>query len=430
MRRRAAAAWLLLAVLLLAGAVGLLRGGSAPRTGAQTPSAVVGSIPGGGQHGLLVTGRDATVPEVLAALRNGGCEPASLAQLSGGFWAVYIVGAPAVVNAAFPESLPALAPFFVRCSPSPPTPSGTPVLNWVTPRGSYTLSTNSYRGGVLYTRNFFNQFTVTGGSGSIEITANLQYAGETMVTAFVDEGASYKLTVHLLYSQRIRGLSQILTLSAPSSPSKRVTIVGDNPSQDFWFFALGDLTVEPWTQEPPLWALIVTVMSGAGTVSADIGTLWGSAEDYHSADPYEDGTEVTLTAQPARGYIFDRWELPQSVSVIEYSREPPLITLRMTGNTQVRLYFVDECPAADAEPSYDVILQNDALLSLTYVLEALLTTIPQQLDEERAREILDPLVGVATGQVAVASCRLEIAERYRDELQSAWGLAVSVEPTP
>ena len=206
--------------------------------------------------------------------------------------------------------------------------------------------------------------------------------------------------------------------------------MGDVHQEDVGLFALGELTVERWTPEPPRWSLIATVMSGAGTVSADIGTLRGSAEDYYSDDPYEDGTEVTLTAQPARGYIFDRWELRQRVSVIEYSREPPSITLRMTGNTEVRLYFVDECPAADAEPSYDVILHNDALLNLTYVLEALLTTIPQQLDEERAHEILDPLVGVATGQVVVASCRLEIAERYRDELQSAWGLAVSVEPTP
>ena len=121
----AAALMMTAGVLLILLASALVGSNGTHVARAQTPPVFVGNAPGLGEPGLLVTGQDATVPELLAALRGGGCEPAVLARLSSGSWAVHIVGAPAVVNAAFPETLVALTPFFVRCSIN-----GPPVAWW------------------------------------------------------------------------------------------------------------------------------------------------------------------------------------------------------------------------------------------------------------------------------------------------------------
>lgn len=76
---------------------------------------LVGSIPASGSAGLLVTGSAATAAGIVQELGGRGCTVASLAVLREGVWSVFVNGAPAVVNAAFPASLPGTTPFFVRC---------------------------------------------------------------------------------------------------------------------------------------------------------------------------------------------------------------------------------------------------------------------------------------------------------------------------
>ena len=74
-----------------------------------------GAAPAANSIGLLVTSGASTAPELVSALADAGCVVESLAVLTGGVWSVYISGAPDVVNAAFPASLAASTPFFVRC---------------------------------------------------------------------------------------------------------------------------------------------------------------------------------------------------------------------------------------------------------------------------------------------------------------------------
>lgn len=66
--------------------------------------------------GLLVIGADAESSALLAELSRAGCDVGTLAVIPAGRWLVYIPGAPAQVNAAFPPRLDALTPFFVRCA--------------------------------------------------------------------------------------------------------------------------------------------------------------------------------------------------------------------------------------------------------------------------------------------------------------------------
>jgi hypothetical protein len=74
-----------------------------------------GDAPAADSIGLLVTSGASTPAELITALADAGCTAESVATLTGGAWLVYISGAPDVVNAAFPTSLAATTPFFVRC---------------------------------------------------------------------------------------------------------------------------------------------------------------------------------------------------------------------------------------------------------------------------------------------------------------------------
>ena len=75
-----------------------------------------GEVPGSGSIALLVTAGEATSASLITALASSGCTVESLGVLQGGTWLMYINGAPAVVNASFPATLPDLTPFFVRCA--------------------------------------------------------------------------------------------------------------------------------------------------------------------------------------------------------------------------------------------------------------------------------------------------------------------------
>jgi hypothetical protein len=84
--------------------------------GGSTSGSFSGTVPADGSIGLLVTTGTNNAASLISALGTGGCNVESLAVLMSGQWLIYINGAPAVVNAAFPASLADTTPFFVRCN--------------------------------------------------------------------------------------------------------------------------------------------------------------------------------------------------------------------------------------------------------------------------------------------------------------------------
>jgi hypothetical protein len=85
--------------------------------GGATGGGFTGTAPARGSIGLLVTNQVSTAAGLVSALAAAGCTVESLAVLEGGIWKIYINGAPAVVNAAFPASVQTTVAFFVRCAP-------------------------------------------------------------------------------------------------------------------------------------------------------------------------------------------------------------------------------------------------------------------------------------------------------------------------
>jgi hypothetical protein len=95
-------------------------GGGALKPAPAPPSITTGAPFSGGTPGpdgaaLLVTTREATPDALRTALSGAGCRLQALAVLREGRWLVYIEGAPALVNAGFPASLPQTSAFFARC---------------------------------------------------------------------------------------------------------------------------------------------------------------------------------------------------------------------------------------------------------------------------------------------------------------------------
>jgi hypothetical protein len=89
--------------------------GNGTGTGTGTGAGFTGTAPARGSIGLLVTAGATNAASLVSALGTAGCPVESLAILEGGVWKIYINGAPAVVNAAFPASVGATVAFFVRC---------------------------------------------------------------------------------------------------------------------------------------------------------------------------------------------------------------------------------------------------------------------------------------------------------------------------
>lgn len=75
-----------------------------------------GTAPGAGSQGLLVTTRGVSADDIVKAATSDGCTPRVVATLQAGSWRIYLPGAPAAVNSAFPASLPASTPLFVGCN--------------------------------------------------------------------------------------------------------------------------------------------------------------------------------------------------------------------------------------------------------------------------------------------------------------------------
>jgi len=74
-------------------------------------------------------------------------------------------------------------------------------------------------------------------------------------------------------------------------------------------------------------------------------------------------------------------------------------------------------------PPYAVILHNDDVNEMNYVVRSLLMCIPE-LSAEQAAEVM--LQAHLNGKARVIACPLERAELYRDRLQSR-GLTATIE---
>ena len=74
-------------------------------------------------------------------------------------------------------------------------------------------------------------------------------------------------------------------------------------------------------------------------------------------------------------------------------------------------------------PPYAVILHNDDVNEMGHVVSSLLRSVPE-LTPQRAEEIM--LEAHNHGQAVVIACPLELAELYRDRLESC-GLTATIE---
>ena len=73
------------------------------------------TVPKAGTSGLLVTEVMSSTGDLVSALDAAGCRAEVVGVVNDGRWLLYVVRAPQQVNAAFPSSLPAASPFYVRC---------------------------------------------------------------------------------------------------------------------------------------------------------------------------------------------------------------------------------------------------------------------------------------------------------------------------
>jgi len=80
-------------------------------------------------------------------------------------------------------------------------------------------------------------------------------------------------------------------------------------------------------------------------------------------------------------------------------------------------------PLREILPPYAVILHNDDVHSMDFVVGALLKSVPE-LTAERVTEVM--LEAHNAGQAVVVACPLETAELYRDRLRT-FGLGASIE---
>ncbi len=102
---------------------------------------------------LVVAPAESPVTRTIADLGNSGCGVESLGLLQNGRWSLYVQGAPAAVNAAFPTSFAAGTPYLVRCgatgaAPAPVATAHGPLQTWGVfdtgwPPDSTTMADNS-----------------------------------------------------------------------------------------------------------------------------------------------------------------------------------------------------------------------------------------------------------------------------------------------
>jgi ATP-dependent Clp protease adaptor protein ClpS len=96
----------------------------------------------------------------------------------------------------------------------------------------------------------------------------------------------------------------------------------------------------------------------------------------------------------------------------------PLAPTRATPRRQTE----DQGKAKQLDP-HKVILHNDDHNTMDHVVQALVKSVPS-LSQDRATEIM--MEAHTNGKAVVVACPLELAELYRDRLQS-FGLTATIE---
>jgi len=141
-----------------------------------------------------------------------------------------------------------------------------------------TRATAQYSGGVRSGTTYLNYFRVTGGSGEVEITAELEDKRET-ATFPVEEGKLYRLSVVLRISSATRVTEQYLFINSLSSdsPRQRVVVQADTPGQPFYPLHLQGMHVDEYERPTP------TPTPGLEDVAALIGELADSDEKVRRA---------------------------------------------------------------------------------------------------------------------------------------------------
>ncbi len=86
-----------------------------PALAPTTQPAIGGAVPAPGSFGLAVATISTAAAPLVDELRARGCDATTIGIVREGSWVLLIPGAPATVNARFPEALAAATPFFVRC---------------------------------------------------------------------------------------------------------------------------------------------------------------------------------------------------------------------------------------------------------------------------------------------------------------------------
>jgi len=198
-------------------------------------------------------------------------------------------------------------------------------ISWVTDSGD-PIATGDYDSGILTGYSCFGYFEVDSGSGEIEMSALLKdNAGNTVESQTepfnVEEGQSYKLTMMV----NCFGPSNYdpgnpppgfpndfsVTFSTPSSSEdNQINIQGGFYTDSL---SCGQLSLESWTDTDTTWTLTAKVLpEGSGSVSDNLGLLvYEGTRPNRSGEfyvgEYDHGAEITLTATPATGYVFDHW---------------------------------------------------------------------------------------------------------------------------
>ncbi len=110
--RRSARSLALAAALLCA----LAAGGGEARADHPELGAFVGAPPGADSIGVVVTAEQAPPGALAETLRQAGCDPVSIWVAASAAMRGYVPGAPAFVNAHFPQRVPGGTQIWVRCA--------------------------------------------------------------------------------------------------------------------------------------------------------------------------------------------------------------------------------------------------------------------------------------------------------------------------
>jgi len=198
-------------------------------------------------------------------------------------------------------------------------------ISWITDSGD-PIATKKYDAGILVGYRCFGYFEVAEGTGDFEVTAVLKDNAGNIVSnkseVFdIKEEQSYKLSMIVNCSGPSNydpgnpppGFPNEFTLSFRTSSASN-----DNPiaiEGGFYTDTLscGQLKLDTWQYTTPTWTLTAKVLpEGSGSLSDNLGLLVyegpsanRNGEFYVSE--YDHGTEITLTATPAAGYVFDHW---------------------------------------------------------------------------------------------------------------------------